>query len=114
MASRESDIFGAPIIVGDRVFVRCLVTLITPSTLAGPGGSADLLTVTVETPGNSGEVKNVTFQVSPVQCRFAGAKYASNTVAPLPPPQPVSGFLLEDGSGVILLESGSILLLEKQ
>jgi hypothetical protein len=29
----------------------------------------------VETPGNVGEQQNVTFVVSPVQCRKAGASY---------------------------------------
>ena len=74
MANLESDIFGADIQVGDQVLVRCLVIAITPSGV-GVGGSGDLLSLTVETPGNVGEVKNVTFQVSPVQCRFAGNVY---------------------------------------
>ena len=75
MANLESDIFGADIIVGDQVLVRCLVTAITPSSPAGPGGSGDRLTLTVESPGNVGEAQNVTFQVSPVQCRYAGRAY---------------------------------------
>ncbi len=75
MADREKDIFGHDIKVGVSVLVRCLVTAITPGTPVGPGGAADRLTVTVETPGNVGEAQNVTFQVSPTQCRFAGATY---------------------------------------
>jgi hypothetical protein len=76
MATLESDIFGADIIVGDSVLVRCTVTAITPSA-AGNGGSGDRLTLSVETPGNIGEAQGVTLQVSPVQCRFAGNKYGS-------------------------------------
>ena len=37
-----------------------------------------------------------------------------NAVTTTPPPPAVAGFELEDGSGVILLESGGILLLEVQ
>jgi hypothetical protein len=74
MANREQGIGGAYFSVGDYVLVRCLVTAITPA-LAGtgtPGGAGDSVSLTVETPGNAGEQKNVTLVVSPVQCRKAG------------------------------------------
>lgn len=78
MANFEQDILGSGILVGDSVLVRCTVTAITPSSPAGtlvPGGAGDRLTVTVDTPGNVGEAQGVSFQVSPVQCRFAGNGY---------------------------------------
>ena len=70
--AQERDIFGAPFEVGTYVNVRCLVTAFTP-TPNGFGGSGDRVTCVVETPGNVGEAKGVTFQVSPVQCRKAGS-----------------------------------------
>ncbi len=75
MATSEQDIMGADILVGDSVLVRCTVVSITPSTPAGPGGSADRLLLSVDTPGNVGEAQGVTLSVSPVQCRFAGNGY---------------------------------------
>lgn len=71
----ERDIFGAPFQAGVYVNVRCLVVSITPVSAGGTGGPADLVTLTVETPGNVGEIKGVTFVVSPAQCRKAGASY---------------------------------------
>jgi len=69
---QEHDIFGAPFEVGTYVNVRCLVTAFTP-TPNGFGGSGDLVSLTVESPGNAGEVVGVTLVVSPVQCRKAGS-----------------------------------------
>jgi hypothetical protein len=71
----ERDLFGAPFKVGSYVNVRCLVQSITPRAAGGTGGAADLVTCLVEMPGNVGEQQNVTFVVSPVQCRKAGDKY---------------------------------------
>ena len=70
----EKDIFGKDFKVGTVVVVRCIVTSITPAN-QGFGGSGDSVLLTVETPGNVGEKQNVTFTVSPVQCRFSGAVY---------------------------------------
>jgi hypothetical protein len=77
MATLEKDIFSHDFTVGSFVMVRCLVTAITPDlTNAGSfGGAGDSVTCLVETPGNVGEKQNVSFAVSPVQCRHAGAKY---------------------------------------
>lgn len=69
---QERDHFGAPFEAGDYVFVRCLVTSITPSAAGGLGGAADAIALTVETPGNAGERTNVTLTVSPTQCIRAG------------------------------------------
>jgi hypothetical protein len=71
-ALQERDITGAPFTVGDYVMVRCAVTSIAPVATGGNGGAADLVTLTVETPGNIGEQHGVTLVVSPVQCRRAG------------------------------------------
>ena len=78
-ANKERDIFGVSFSVGDYVQVRCLVTAISP-TLAIPvgqseiyGGAGDSVSLTVETPGNVGEKKGVSFVVSPAQCRKAGS-----------------------------------------
>jgi hypothetical protein len=71
-ALEEVDIFGARFVVGDYVFVRCQVTSIVTSGVGGNGGAADAVTLTVETPGNVGERKNVILTVSPVQCRKTG------------------------------------------
>jgi hypothetical protein len=71
-ALQERDIFGAPFSVGDYVMVRCLVSSIVTSPVGGNGGAADLVNLTVDTPGNTGEKQNVTLTVSPVQCRKAG------------------------------------------
>jgi hypothetical protein len=71
-ALEERDIYGAPYKVGDYVFVRCLVTTITPSAAGGNGGAGDTVGLTVETPGNVGEKQGVSFNVSPVQTRRAG------------------------------------------
>ena len=73
MAQQERDIFGAPFTIGTYVNVRCLVTAISPVTTSAYGGSGDLVTCLVETPGNVGEVAGVSFTVSPVQCRKAGS-----------------------------------------
>lgn len=73
MAVTERDIFGAPFVVGDYVLVRCAVTSIATSGANGTGGAGDLVSLTVETPGNVGEVAGVSFVVSPVQCRKAGS-----------------------------------------
>jgi hypothetical protein len=78
MANFEQDIMGSDILVGDSVLVRCTVTAITPSSPAGPlvpGGAGDRLTLSVDAPGNVGEVQGVTLTVSPVQCRFSGNGY---------------------------------------
>jgi hypothetical protein len=75
MAVLERDIFGAPFDVGTYVNVRCLVQSIVTRGANGTGGAADLVTCLVETPGNVGEQQNVTFVVSPVQCRKTGASY---------------------------------------
>ena len=75
MATFEKDIFSHDFTVGTVVSVRCIVTAITPATPAGFGGAGDSVLLTVETPGNVGEKKGVTFTVSPVQCRFDGAAY---------------------------------------
>jgi hypothetical protein len=72
-ALEERDISGAPFTVGTYVFVRCLVTSLTPVAAGGNGGPADLVGLTVETPGNVGEIHGVTLTVSPVQCRKAGS-----------------------------------------
>jgi hypothetical protein len=69
---QERDIFGAPFAVGTYVNVRCKVISFAPSP-NGFGGSGDRVTLTVESPGNIGEVIGVTFAVSPVQCRKAGS-----------------------------------------
>jgi hypothetical protein len=69
---QEHDIFGSPFEVGTYVNVRCLVTAFTP-TPNGFGGSGDRVSLTVESPGNAGEVVGVTLVVSPVQCRKAGS-----------------------------------------
>jgi len=69
---QERDKSGAPFNVGDYVHVRCLVASITPVAAGGVGGAADLVTCVVETPGNIGEQSNVSFVVSPVQCKKAG------------------------------------------
>ena len=68
----ERDIKGSPFNVGDYVMVRCLVTTITPSAAGGNGGPADTVGLTVETPGTTGEVHGVSFNVSPVQCWKCG------------------------------------------
>jgi hypothetical protein len=68
----ERDIFGAEFTVGDYVMVRCKVTAIAPSAVGGNGGAADAVSLTVESPGNVGEIIGVTLVVSPVQCRKAG------------------------------------------
>jgi len=73
-ATIEKDIFGHNFIVGTAVEVRCVVTSITPAN-QGYGGAGDSVLLTVETPGNVGEIAGVTFTVSPVQCRFAGSTY---------------------------------------
>ena len=69
----ERDGKGSPFNVGDYVMVRCLVTNLTPVATGGNGGPADLVALTVETPGNVGEQQNVTLTVSPVQCWKAGS-----------------------------------------
>ena len=69
----ERDKSGAPFNVGTYVHVRCLVTSITPQAAGGLGGAADLVTCVVECPGNIGEIQNVSFVVSPVQCKKAGS-----------------------------------------
>jgi hypothetical protein len=68
----ERDIKGSSFVVGDYVSVRCLVTGITPVAAGGTGGPADLIALTVETPGNIGEKAGVTLVVSPVQCWKVG------------------------------------------
>ena len=70
----ERDIKGSPFVAGDYVMVRCLVTGITPKAAGGNGGPADLVALTVETPGNVGEQHGVTLVVSPVQCWKCGNK----------------------------------------
>jgi hypothetical protein len=74
MATIEKDIFGKNFAVGTVVTVRCIVQSIAPGG-SGFGGSGDRVTLQVETPGNVGEVQNVQFTVSPVQCRFSGSTY---------------------------------------
>jgi hypothetical protein len=73
-ATIEKDIFGRNFVVGTVVYVRCIVTSITPAA-QGLGGAGDSVLLTVETPGNVGEKQGVTFTVSPVQCRFTGSTY---------------------------------------
>lgn len=73
-ATIEKDIFGRNFVVGTVVSVRCIVTSITPAA-QGFGGAGDSVLLTVETPGNVGEIAGVTFTVSPAQCRFDGASY---------------------------------------
>jgi hypothetical protein len=73
-ALEERDIKGSPFTAGDYVMVRCLVTGITPVAAGGNGGPADLVALTVETPGNVGEQQGVTLVVSPVQCWKVGNK----------------------------------------
>jgi hypothetical protein len=68
-ALENRDINSAPFTVGTYVNVRCLVTAIS-----GFGAGA-LVTCAPVTPGNVGEVSGVSFQVSPTQCRKAGASY---------------------------------------
>lgn len=68
----ERDINGQAFTTGDYVNVRCLVQSITTSAAGGTGGVADSINLLVETPGNVGEKQNVTFTVSPAQCRKAG------------------------------------------
>jgi hypothetical protein len=70
----ERDVKGSAFVVGDYVMVRCLVTGITPVAAGGNGGPADLVALTVETPGNVGERQGVTLVVSPVQCWKCGNK----------------------------------------
>lgn len=71
----ERDIKGSPFAAGDYVMVRCKVTSITAVATGGTGGPADLVALTVETPGNIGEIANVTLTVSPAQCWKVGTKY---------------------------------------
>jgi len=73
MANEQRDIFGAPFAVGTYVTVRCLVTAFSPTNTSAYGGAGDRVSLTVETPGNVGEVAGVSFVVSPVQCRKAGS-----------------------------------------
>jgi hypothetical protein len=78
----EKDIFAKDFTVGSVVYLRCIVTAITP---APPqpntvnsfyGGSGDRVTVQVEVNGNIGEVSpGPIVTVSPVQCRATGATY---------------------------------------
>jgi hypothetical protein len=68
----ERDINGQAFTTGDYVNVRCIVTSITTASVGGLGGAADSINCTVEAPGNVGEKQNVTFTVSPIQCRKAG------------------------------------------
>lgn len=77
MATLEKDIFGKDFTVGTFVMVKCKVTAITPVQTGNTfGGSGDLVTCQVEVNGNAGEVSpGPIFQVSPVQCRAAGATY---------------------------------------
>jgi hypothetical protein len=69
----ERDKFGATFGVGDYVAVRCLVSSITAVPSNGTGGAADLVNLTVQTPGNIGEQQGVTLVVSPTQCKKAGS-----------------------------------------
>ena len=81
MAISERDLFGSPFGVGDEVQVRGLVTAIASGATSGYGGSADRVTVLVDTPGNVGEAVGVTFIVSPTQIRRAlgGVAYGPGT-----------------------------------
>jgi hypothetical protein len=72
MALSERDLFGSPFGLNDEVQVRGTVIAITGAsgnTANGYGGSADRVTVLVDTPGNAGEAVGVTFSVSPTQIR---------------------------------------------
>ena len=82
MALSERDINGSPLSVGDEVQVRGRITSITSASGAtdGVGGAADSVLVTVDTPGNVGD-KVATVTVSPVQCRRAQGRTASDTLA---------------------------------
>jgi hypothetical protein len=57
--------------VGDIVSVRCLV-----NSISGGQGAGSRVNLTVETPGNLGDVAGVTLSVSPVQCRRANGSVA--------------------------------------
>lgn len=74
MALSERDVTGSPFGLNDEVQVRGIVTAVTSASgNVGPGygGAGDSVTVLVDTPGNVGEKKGVSFVVSPVQCRRA-------------------------------------------
>jgi hypothetical protein len=83
MPLAERDINGSPFSVGDAVQVRGKVTAITsPTGYTGTGtdpfgGSGDSVTVLVDVNGNAGEKLNVSFVVSPVQCRRSAGKSAT-------------------------------------
>jgi hypothetical protein len=84
MALDAHDINGSPFSVGDVVQVRGKVTaIVSASGNAGTnpsdnfGGSGDSVTVLVDVNGNAGEKTNVSFVVSPVQCRRAAGKSAT-------------------------------------
>jgi len=68
-ALENRDVNSAPFTVGTYTNVRCLITAISGF------GSGALVTCAPVTCGNVGEVSGVSFQVSPVQCRKAGATY---------------------------------------
>jgi len=78
MALDAHDINGSPFSVGDEVQLRGKVTAITSASGAtsGFGGAADSVSVTIDAPGNVGDVV-ATVVVSPVQCRRAAGKAAT-------------------------------------
>ena len=67
-ALENRDVTGSPFVVGTYVNVRCIVTAISGF---GAGCSVTCQPVLA---GNVGE-QNTSFNVSPVQCRRAGATY---------------------------------------
>ena len=71
MAIDAKDVNGRNFGVGAGVAVRCIVTAITAANSTTKAGAGDSVTVTVQTPGNTGEKQNVSFTISPVQCQVA-------------------------------------------
>lgn len=77
MPLSERDIFGSQFGVGDEVLIRGIVTSVVsastnaPIPTSGVGGSADRVSVLVDTNSLPGEVVGLTVVVSPVQCRRA-------------------------------------------
>jgi len=77
------DINGKNITVGDEVAVRCQITALTPVIPSATKlGAGDTITVTVLSPGNTGELSGISFTISPIQCQIAQYNsQQSNTTA---------------------------------